>query len=81
MADELPTPDVVYDGGDTGCGELLIELAGVARKAAPGAIIEVIARDSGAPQDIPAWCRMRGFPLVAVRGSSYFFQNSHKSTQ
>ena len=74
MTDATPTPDVVYDGGDTGCGELLIELAAVARKAEPGAIIEIIACDPGAPQDIPAWCRMRGYPLLAVRDTSYFFQ-------
>jgi tRNA 2-thiouridine synthesizing protein A len=32
----------------------------------PGDIIEVIARDPGAPVDLPAWCRMTGHSLLSA---------------
>ena len=54
---------VVWDAGDLGCGDLVLELK--SRLAAiPGQILRVIALDPGAPEDIPAWCRLTGHLLV-----------------
>jgi NifU-like protein involved in Fe-S cluster formation/TusA-related sulfurtransferase len=61
--DVLPGTASVWDAGDLGCGELVLELRG--RLAAmPGQVLRVIALDPGAPEDIPAWCRLTGHALV-----------------
>jgi NifU-like protein involved in Fe-S cluster formation/TusA-related sulfurtransferase len=61
--DAFPGIASVWDAGDLGCGELVLELRG--RLAAmPGLVLRVIALDPGAPEDIPAWCRLTGHALV-----------------
>lgn len=52
-----------WDAGDMGCGELVIDLRSILR-AAPGKILKLVARDPGAPADIPAYCRMTGHRLL-----------------
>jgi tRNA 2-thiouridine synthesizing protein A len=53
----------VWDAGNLGCGELLLDLRG--RLAAiPGQVLRLIALDPGAPEDIPAWCRLTGHVLI-----------------
>ena len=47
-----------WDAGDLGCGELVIELRFKLKAMKPGEVIRVHATDSGAPADLPAWCRM-----------------------
>jgi tRNA 2-thiouridine synthesizing protein A len=56
--------DQEWDAGDLGCGELVIHLRFRLKAMQPGQIIRVHATDSGAPQDLPAWCRMTGETLV-----------------
>jgi tRNA 2-thiouridine synthesizing protein A len=34
-------------------------------RAAPGLVFKLIARDPGAPADLPAWCGMTGHQLLA----------------
>lgn len=46
-----------WDAGALGCGELVIELR-TRLKRMPGQLLCVVATDPGAPDDIPAWCRM-----------------------
>lgn len=53
-------PDLVVDGGDKLCVQLLIELRGHVAKAGPGAVIHLIATDPAAPVDLPAWCHLTG---------------------
>ena len=53
----------VWDAGELGCGELVLDLRDRLR-AAPGKILRVVALDPGAPEDIPSWCRMTGHTLV-----------------
>ncbi|HEX7126085.1 MAG TPA: sulfurtransferase TusA family protein [Thermodesulfobacteriota bacterium] len=55
--------DAEWDAGDLGCGELVLELRRRLR-AMPGRVLAVVARDPGAPADLPAWCRMTGHELV-----------------
>lgn len=55
--------DEEFDGGEVGCGELLIDLRLRFRDAAPGTKVLVIAKDEAAPTEIPAWCRLTGHHL------------------
>jgi tRNA 2-thiouridine synthesizing protein A len=57
-------PAVRWDAGETGCGQLIVELRRQLERLGAGAKLEVIARDAGAPIDLPAWCRMTGHRLV-----------------
>ena len=56
-------PADTWDAGDIGCGELVMYL-GMRLKAMPGKVLKLIARDPGAPADLPAYCRMTGQKLV-----------------
>ena len=47
-----------FDGGDTGCGELLLDLLLFMKKQPSESIVKVRALDPGAPLEIPAWCRL-----------------------
>jgi tRNA 2-thiouridine synthesizing protein A len=48
--------DAQWDAGDLGCGSRL--------NAMPGQVLLVTARDAGAREDIPAFCRMTGHQLL-----------------
>ena len=58
--------DDVWDAGDMGCGELVMHLR-TRLLAMPGKVLKLIARDPGAPADLPAYCRMTGHRLLAER--------------
>ena len=49
--------DELWDAGDMGCGDLVLELRGKLR-VMPGKVLKLVALDPGAPADIPAWCGM-----------------------
>lgn len=55
----------LFDGGDTGCGELLLDLLLFMKRQTPGTVVRVRALDPGAPLEIPAWCRLTGNELLA----------------
>jgi len=52
-----------WNAGDLACGELVIELRKKLRQM-PGRVLKVIALDSSAPIDLPAWCRLTNNELV-----------------
>lgn len=58
-----PEPADRWDAGDLGCGELVLELR-TRLKRMPGQVLFLIARDPGAPEDIPAFCRMTGHEIL-----------------
>ncbi|WP_044563999.1 sulfurtransferase TusA family protein [Azospirillum sp. B4] len=60
------------DAGDMGCGELVMLLR-VRLRAMPGQVLRVIARDGGAPEDLPAWCRMTRNDLVRHDPATHSF--------
>lgn len=60
-----------WDAGETGCGDLVFELRRRLEPMSPGETLEVVARDPGAPHDIPAWCRMTGHVLVSSEPPVY----------
>jgi tRNA 2-thiouridine synthesizing protein A len=63
--------DAFFDAGDLGCGDLVLELALRLRRLAPGTVLEVVARDPGAPEDLPAWCSMTGHALLSSHPPVY----------
>lgn len=63
--------DGEWDAGEMGCGELVLELRKRLQAMAPGRVLKVVARDPGAPQDLPAWCAMTGHRLVFSRHPEY----------
>ena len=60
---QAPQADAQWDAGDLGCGELVLALR-TRLLAMPGRTLKLIARDPGAPADIPSFCRMTGHALV-----------------
>lgn len=60
-----------WDAGNTGCGDLVLELRLRLRELAPGDLFELRATDAGAPIDLPAWCSLTGHRLVEARHPVY----------
>ena len=56
--------DVEWDAGDLACGEPVLELRSRMQHLASGQVLRLTVRDSGAPADIPAWCRMTSHTLL-----------------
>jgi tRNA 2-thiouridine synthesizing protein A len=75
-SDSLPAPthDAEWDAGDLACGELVLELRRRLLAMSPGQIIKVTALDPAAPEDMPAWCRLTGNPLVHSKHPQYFIR-------
>ena len=63
-----------WDAGETGCGKLAFELSLRMNLLQPGDTIEITALDSGAPTDLPAWCRMTGNHLVSMDPPVYVIE-------
>jgi tRNA 2-thiouridine synthesizing protein A len=64
-------PLAAWDAGDLGCGELVLALRGRLNALLPGAVLKVTATDPAAPEDLPAWCRLTGNPLVRMNHPEY----------
>lgn len=67
-----------WDAGDKGCGEIVMELRGVMLSLAPGDVLKLTARDAGAPEDLPSWCRMTGHTLVGAEHPDYWIRRRDK---
>ena len=63
--------DSEWDAGDLGCGELVMVLRQRMNALQPGQLLKLTARDPGAPEDLPAWCRMTSHTLVSARHPEY----------
>jgi tRNA 2-thiouridine synthesizing protein A len=66
-----------WDAGDLGCGELVLELRTRLLAMRPGQVLHLTARDPGAPQDLPAWCRMTGHTLVSQQHPVYLIRKEN----
>lgn len=64
-----PGADALLDAGAASCGELLILVFRAMKSLAPGQVLEVVGYDTGALEDIPAWCRMTRNSLLKVERS------------
>lgn len=74
QSDQAPTSQDTWDAGDMGCGDLVLELRVRLAELAPNEILKVRATDPGAPQDLPAWCRITQNPLVHSSHPHYWIQ-------
>jgi len=68
------TSDTVWDAGDMGCADLVLELRLRLRAMQPGQIIKLCARDPGAPHDLPAWSRLTGHLLLRAEHPNYWIK-------
>lgn len=71
----IPRPDAVWDAGDMSCGDLVLELRLRMKKLEAGQVIALTACDPGAPQDIPAWCRLTRHILIASTHPQYWIRH------
>ncbi|MBU6402441.1 MAG: sulfurtransferase TusA family protein [Verrucomicrobia bacterium] len=69
-----PGVDAAWDAGEMGCGDLVLELRDRLRSLAPGRVLKLTARDPGAREDLPAWCRLTGHRLLRVEPPTYWIQ-------
>jgi tRNA 2-thiouridine synthesizing protein A len=65
---------VEWDAGDMGCGDLVLELRVRLQSMRPREIIKLCARDPGAPEDLPAWCRLTGHVLLRAQHPIYWIE-------
>ncbi|MBM3999026.1 MAG: hypothetical protein FJ297_05690 [Planctomycetes bacterium] len=66
--------DETWDAGDIACGDLVLGLRHRMSALTPRARLMLVARDPGATEDIPAWCRMTGHALLAQHHPHYWIQ-------
>ena len=69
-----PRTDGIWDAGDLACGELVLKLRERMEAMPAGGVLCLIALDSGAPADLPAWCRLTGHTLVASNPPVYLIR-------
>jgi tRNA 2-thiouridine synthesizing protein A len=60
-----------WNAGDAGCGSLAVGLKRQMDTIGPGGVLEVMARNEGAPADIPSWCRVTGHELLEANHPIY----------
>lgn len=72
-----PACDVRLDVGDTLCGELALLLRKELRAMDPGRVLEVVARDPAAPEDIPAWCEVTGHALLRMEPPRFWIRRKN----
>jgi len=70
----VPSVAAEWNAGELGCGELVLELRYRLASMKPGEVFKLVARDAGAPADIPAWCRMTGHALLSTQHPVYLIQ-------
>ena len=63
-----------WDAGDMGCGEILILLKSRMQRLDPGDVLKLTTRDLGAPEDLPAWCRLTGRRLLRAAHPDYWIE-------
>ena len=75
-AAELPVADE-WDAGHMGCGEVIVLLRLRMRKLQPGDVLKLTSQDRGAPEDLPAWCRMTGRRLLRATHPHYWIEQKN----
>jgi tRNA 2-thiouridine synthesizing protein A len=74
----VPAADAEWDAGDLGCGDLVLHLFQRMQQMRPGAVLRLVARDPGAPADLPAWCRLTGHVLLAAEPPVYVIRRKER---
>ena len=68
VIEDLVEP-MVLDVRGLGCGSVLVRLAALRRTLAVSTTVAVWTDDAGAPEELPAWCRMTGQTYIGPCGS------------
>lgn len=63
-----------WDAGDMGCGELILKLKVRMQKLPADSVLRLTALDTGALEDIPAWCKMTEHNLLHASHPDYWIQ-------
>jgi tRNA 2-thiouridine synthesizing protein A len=63
--------DAEWDAGHMACGDLVLELRMRLQSMRPGEVLRITALDPGAPEDLPAWCRLTGHTLLQWEHPEY----------
>jgi tRNA 2-thiouridine synthesizing protein A len=63
-----------WDAGEMGCGELILKLKVRMSKLNAGETLWLTALDTGAIEDIPAWCRMTKHQLTSQSHPDYWIE-------
>ncbi len=71
---EGPSSAEEWDAGDLACGDLLLELRFRLDAMAPGSVLRLTARDAGAREDLPAWCRLTGHSVLLAEHPAYWIR-------
>lgn len=79
-ANALELTHETWDAGELGCGELVLELRMRLRAMEAGELLELFARDAGANEDLPAWCRMTGHELVHARAPRFVIRRRREGS-
>ncbi len=66
--------DELWDAGYLGCGELVLQLKARLKAMQGGQLLKLIARDLGAPEDMPVWCKLTGHTLVKACHPEYWIR-------
>lgn len=67
-------PLAAWDAGELACGDLVLALRRRLNEMPAGSVLELIARDPAAPEDLPAWCRLTGHRLLSAAHPTYLIQ-------
>ena len=70
--------DATWDAGDLACGDLILHLRSRVESMAPGQLLRLVAHDSGAAADLPAWCRLTGHALLAAQHPVYLIRRKER---
>ncbi|MGH7352435.1 MAG: sulfurtransferase TusA family protein [Candidatus Methylomirabilales bacterium] len=70
----VPRTNADWDAGQMACGDLVLELRIRLQSMRPGEVLRVTAHDPGAPEDLPAWCRLTGHTLLLWEHPEYWIQ-------
>lgn len=69
-----------WDAGEMGCGELIIRLKLMMRdELVDGDVLQLIAHDPGAREDLPAWCRLTGNALLEADHPRYVIRRGSRA--
>ena len=70
-----------FDGGDSSCSELILPLKQFFHTIPTGIPVLIIARDTGAMIDIPAWCWSTGHALTKKNHPYYLITKKLKQEE
>lgn len=66
--------DEEWNAGEMSCGDLVLALRIRLQQLSPESVLKVIALDTAASEDLPAWCRLTGHRLLSASHPEYIIE-------